>query len=115
NNLIKSRVKDILSEGVLEENVEDTKQRNLVRLLLSNGYIDEDYFDYMSIFYEGSLTKSDHDFLVCVKSQVRSEYTYKLNKIDKLIPRINVFDFETVFILNNDLVDFILTNPSFEQ
>ena len=34
-----------------------TKQGELINLLLRNGYIDENYLDYISIFYEGSLSK----------------------------------------------------------
>lgn len=93
--------------------IEDSKQKNLVSILLRNGFIDEDYLDYISIFYEGSITKADHQFLINVKSQLATEFDYKLDKIDKLIQKINPLEFEKEYILNYDLLDFLLTNSNY--
>lgn len=102
------KIKELLYKGHLKLNIPDVQQSNLVNVLLRHGYIDEDYLDYISIFYEGSITKSDHQFLLNVKSQTGSDFDYKLNKTDKLIDKINLIDFEGEYILNFELVDFVL-------
>src|SRR5690606_25539832 len=79
-------------------------------ILLRNGYIDEHYNDFMSIFYAGSLTKSDNDFLISVKSQESSDFFYKLFKVEALVKKIHYLDFEKAYVLNNDLVTFLLNN-----
>jgi hypothetical protein len=84
----------------------------LAYTLVKNGYIGEDYLDYISIFYEGSITRNDYQFLISLKNQAKLENDYKLNKIDKLISKINVIDFSTSLILNYDLVDHLLENNS---
>lgn len=115
-----SKIKDLLSDKSFklrelksEQSNTELKQQKLISVLLRNGYIAEDYLDYISIFYEGSITRPDYDFLLNVKSQIQSEFDYKLYKIDKLIKKINIFDFTQDFILNNDLLDFLLITPSY--
>ncbi|KAA6310519.1 hypothetical protein EZS27_038188, partial [termite gut metagenome] len=63
----------------------NNNQQKLVNLLLRNGYIDEDYWDYISLFHEGSLSKNDHSFLLNVKSQNKTEFNHRLDKIGNLI------------------------------
>ena len=108
----RSKIKDVLSNIINPvSNSKNVKQSKLINLLLRNGYIDEEYHDFMTIFYEGSLTKSDNDFLISVKSQVSSEFTFSLSNIDTLIKKIHPFDFEQAYVFNNDLMTFLLNNP----
>ena len=104
------KLKEILSKESLNFISDNIKQQSLVSVLLRNGYIDEDYLDYISIFYEGSITKTDHQFLLNVKSQIPSDFSYKLHKIDKLVEKINPIDFDKEFILNYDLLNHLLQN-----
>lgn len=85
---------------------------DLIRLLVRNGYIAEDYFDYISIFHEGSITRSDHLFLLNLKNRNRQEFDYPLNKTQKIISKISSSDFMTEYVLNYNLLDFLLTKPS---
>lgn len=106
----KYKLKDLLSSKQIAIVNDNKKQKNLISILLRNEYIDEDYLDYISIFYEGSITKTDYHFLIDVKSQKNTEFTYKLNKVEKIITKINQFEFDKEYILNYDLLDFLLAN-----
>lgn len=108
------KLKDALTKGNLALPGESGKQKDLLNLLLRNGYIDEDYNEYISIFYPGSITKSDHQFLLSVKSQQQLKFDYALNKIDKLIAKINILEFEKNFALNYDLVDYVMDNDKYD-
>lgn len=116
NQIKKHKIKELLSNKLVKvENIDniddsDKKQSELINILLRNGYIDEDYFDYISIFYEGSLSKSDYQFLINVKTQKNTEFDFKLNKVDNLIKKINQLEFEKEYILNYSLLDFLLLN-----
>lgn len=90
-----------------------TKQGLLLRLLLRSGYINEDYLDYISLFYEGSITKEDRTFLLNVKSQSTLAHEYALNKVANLIGKIRTVDFEQPYLLNNNLLDFLLVNAGY--
>lgn len=103
----KSEIRKLISDELITISQESTKQSELINILLRNGYIDENYLDYISIFYEGSLSKADYQFLINVKVQKASEFDYKLTKIERLIDKISLFDFEKEFVLNYDLVEFL--------
>lgn len=100
-------IKALLQKQTFSIDLDNNKQQQLLNILLRNGYIDEHYHDYISIFYEGSLTKEDREFLLNVKARIPSDYTYKLKKTANLISKINQADFEQSYILNFDLIDHL--------
>lgn len=111
---IKSRkIKELIINESLNFALVDNKQNELIRVLLLNGYIDEDYLDYISIFYEGSITKHDQEFLLHVKSQQLTDFDFNLSKIENLIKKINQNDFSKTHILNYNLVDYIIGNNQY--
>jgi hypothetical protein len=119
-NKEKITIKSLPLKEVLQRNenvnlLDNEKQNRLINILLLNGYIDEDYYDYISHFYEGSLTREDKDFLINVKSQVPSDFNYKLNKLDNLVKKIKDDYFEKEVVLNYNLVDFLLTNSKYKS
>jgi hypothetical protein len=81
-----------------------------LNIVLRNAYITEDYMDYISLFHEGSITKSDHKYLISVKNGTKLDPAYNLFKIETVINRINLLDFKSTCVLNNDLLDFLLKN-----
>lgn len=80
-----------------------------VSILLCGGYINENYWDYISIFHEGSLTVSDEQFLMKVKCQTHNDFHHKLSQVKNLILKIDPYDFSKPYILNDDLVDYLLS------
>lgn len=108
----KSKLSNLISEELITISQNSNKQSELINILLRNGYIDENYLDYISIFYEGSLSKADYQFLINVKIQRSSEFDFKITKTEKLIEKISPFDFEKEYILNFDLVEFLQQKPN---
>jgi hypothetical protein len=116
NDIRKYKLRDLLSNEQIEIKSRNLKQNELINILLRNGYIDEDYIDYISIFYEGSLSKVDYQFLIIVKTQKKIDLDYKLDKIENLIRKIDVFEFDKEYILNYTLMEFLLsTNQQNEK
>ena len=93
-----------------EEGINDVNPFLLV--LLRNGYIAEDYIDYISIFHEGSITRSDYAFYINVQNRVVQECDYKLNNINNLVDKLSLEDFKTEYAFNYNLLDFLLTNKN---
>jgi hypothetical protein len=101
----------LISNKLLNLNIDYNPNKDLIFILLRNGYIDEDYTDYISLFHEESITRTDYQFLINVKNKNNQPFEYKLSKkIKKLIPKINPFDFQTEYILNYNLMDYLLQN-----
>lgn len=112
DDIQKMQLKDLLISGKLnlyDEN-DDPKTNECIDVLLRNGYINENYLDYISIFYEGSLKKEDYDFLLKVKRGSSTNPEDKLFSKDELIKQINKFDFEKESVLNYELIDTLLGN-----
>lgn len=84
--------------------------KNFITILLRNGYISEDYIDYISLFHEESITRSDYQFHISIKNSIKHPFNYKLTKIEKLLLKINPLDFQTEYILNYDILDCLLSN-----
>ena len=82
----------------------------LMRSLLVNGYINENYLDYISLFHEVNITKGDYTFIRKVKSGENLEFNYHIEKLENVIKKIDENHFEKVAILNHQIVDLILKN-----
>jgi hypothetical protein len=107
------KVKDLIIGGAVPVE-KNTALGQLTAIMLRNGYIDEDYQDYISIFYPESITREDRQFLLDVKQDSAPNFEQKLSKVHNLLPKLRYTDFQTTSILNFDLVDFLLkhrTNP----
>lgn len=83
---------------------------DLLKYLIRNGYIDETYADYMTYFYENSLSRTDKIFLRSITDKKAKEYTYHLNNPKKVVSRLRLIDFDQEEILNFDLLTFLLNN-----
>ncbi|RFN57670.1 YobI family P-loop NTPase [Marixanthomonas ophiurae] len=98
------------SNEKIDLNINENLDADFITTIIRNGYISEDYIDYISLFHEGSITRNDHKFIINVRNKQKLEFDYKLSKIDKVIPKISPIDFNSEFILNYDLLDFLLKN-----
>lgn len=58
--------------------IKSSEYFDLLKYLIRNGYIDESYADYMTYFYENSLSRIDKTFLRSVTDKKAKEYNYKL-------------------------------------
>jgi energy-coupling factor transporter ATP-binding protein EcfA2 len=109
------KLKELMATGALKIEIEDKKKSLLLNVLMRAGHIDEEYLDYISIFYEGSITKDDRDFLLNVKSQIATDFDFQLRHLEKLVPKIGMNDFEQAYTLNYSLLDFLLTDKKYDS
>lgn len=101
-------LKQIFKEVDINQYLNDFSHNGLLRNLILEGYINENYNDYISLFHEVSLTKDDKKFERNVKSGINEGFDYKLTQIENLIDNhIALKYFERETILNFDLLDLI--------
>lgn len=86
----------------------EKKKYNVLGYLLKEGYIDEDYFYYISIFQEGRLTPQDNEFLLSVKFDEQKRYDYQLVEVETILSNLNLKDFDKPAIINFNLLGFML-------
>lgn len=105
-----SLYKKTLSE-LWPEHTSDTKvqsnQEVIIDIFIRSGYINENYNDYISIFHEGSLSRSDNQFIINVKRGVQSDMDYSLNHVENVFKKISFYSFEDPCTLNVSLANHL--------
>lgn len=79
-------------------------------VFLKDGFIDEDYYDYISYAYPGMLSLSDRDYLLGIKMLKEPDYTHKIDEKSNFIKELQPNNFEHDSILNVELLDYLLEN-----
>lgn len=82
---------------------------SLVKYLIRNGYIDETYADYMTYFYENSLSRIDKTFLRSITDKKAKPYNYELKSPQMVFERLQLNDFDQEEALNFMLCDYLLS------
>lgn len=80
----------------------------LLKYLVRNGYIDETYTDYMTYFYENSISREDKNFLRSVADKNSKESTYLLKEPSLVVSMLDISDFEEKETLNFYLLKYLL-------
>ncbi|MFV1476467.1 hypothetical protein [Serratia marcescens] len=91
--------------------IKSSEYFNLLKYLIRDGYIDETYNDYMTYFYENSLSRIDKMFLRSITDQKGKEFTYQLKNPKLVVGRLREVDFEQEEALNFDLLAYLLQTP----
>lgn len=102
-----------VKEYSAKENELQTVNDEMVDTLLTmiyGGYITEDYYLYISKFYEGSTSESDYQFTNAVLQGTERPYDQKLNNVKSVIRKFRVEDFKNNSILNYDVLNYLLDN-----
>lgn len=81
----------------------------LIEVFLIEGYLDEDYYDYISYFYEGMLSPSDRGYLMGIKRLLPPVYSQHIDKVENFVKELNESNFTTDSILNVELVEYLIS------
>lgn len=101
-------MKTIFNEIDITPYLEDFINNDLVRNLLVNGYLNEQYSDYISLFHDVNLTREDFQFERKIRSGTPLPFNYKLEKVENLATKIRFEYFQRDVIYNNDLLDYLI-------
>ncbi len=90
-------------------------QDELLSYFLSNGYIAEDYKEYVAHSDQDLLSERDKAFVRTVLSKRTTEYGYKLDNSLNVIREISTERFLDKYVLNFDLVQSLLSYNDHKQ
>ena len=102
------RLKDLIKKYKLGE-TDEYKSFGLTPMMnvfVRRGYLDEDYYDYISYFYEGMVSLADRELLLSMKIEESQPYEYHIDKIENFVKELKDYMFESDAILNIDLLDY---------
>ncbi len=88
--------------------------KGLMQYLLSYGYIDENYEEYISNFFGISITKDEQEFLRNVKNSGNAfPFDYELINSQEIVQfRLSENEFNKESVLNLSLIEYLLENQS---
>ncbi|MEX2411354.1 MAG: hypothetical protein WD607_08300 [Candidatus Paceibacterota bacterium] len=118
---IRNRVSKIrqlsLSEIITEINSEDVygefAKNDLVKFLLNEGYISEDYSDYISLFHEQDLTRDEFKFRNKIKRLKEPDFEFKIENHYNFLRNLGERYFSRPQILNYDLIEYLISKNIF--
>ena len=90
-------------EQAIDKDMVDTLQT-----MLYGGYVSEDYYLYISKFYEGSTSESDYQFTNAILQGAERPYDHKLNNAKSVVGKLKVEDFKEKNVLNYDILNYLL-------
>lgn len=79
-------------------------------VFLRRGLIDEEYYDYISYFYEGMVSLADRELLLSIKRQISQPFDSHIDKIANFVKELKPYMFESDAILNIELLDYFAIN-----
>ena len=82
---------------------------------IKNGYIGEDYYDYISYFYDDLISPADHDFILATKINKPIKYDYHLDKPQDVVKNMGLPLFRNLSAINFDLVTYLVSNKGNED
>ena len=88
-------------------------QCKMILFLLRNGYVDENYPQYISYFYPGSLTDNDNKYLQSITLGIAMGYDYKLDDVVGVIDRMVTEYYDRETALNFNVVDYLSVNSEY--
>lgn len=104
-------IKEIFEKIAIDNYIEDFKESNLIRYLLLNGYINENYSDYISVFHAINLTHDDFTYEAKVKNGITLPYDHPLTNSDTVVERLQEKYFRREAILNFAMLNQLLSRP----
>ena len=73
------------------------------------------YYDYISYFYEGMISLADRELLLAMKQHIYKPYDIHIDKIENFVKELNDYLFDSDYILNNELLDYLVTHPEYRE
>ncbi|EHK2387673.1 hypothetical protein KCL52_001035 [Clostridium perfringens] len=118
NSIENKKVCNLLNETIKEDiflklNKEVINMPYLIRMI-KKGIINESYKNAISYFYQGKLSISDYSFLQDVFNRKTNKFDYKLRNAMEIVKKLYIEDFKEEYILNYDLIKFILTESKYK-
>lgn len=84
------------------------ENKSLIKFLLSEGYITEDYEMYNSFFYEGRFTKNDRAFLINIRERKQDRFDLEVNNPQEIINILYTNDFSSSGIYNYNFFNYLV-------
>ncbi|MBB3348365.1 hypothetical protein [Sphingomonas sp. BK069] len=84
---------------------------DLARFLVLEGYLDDTYYQYTSLFHSGRLSPSDNKFLIHIRGFRNPNPAFQIDNPREVVDEMRAEDFGRNYVLNVKIVDCLLADP----
>lgn len=110
-----TKFSEILTEG--SENLDDLFEpfgdnADLARFLVLEGYLDDTYYQYTSLFHSGRLSPNDNRFLIRIRGFSNPDPGFQIDNPREVVAEMRDEDFGRNYVLNVEIVDCLLADPT---
>lgn len=88
------------------------EKRELARFLILEGYLDDTYYQYTSLFHSGRLSPNDNKYLIKIRGFTTPEAGFPIDNPAEVVAAMRDEDFRQSYVLNVKIVDCLLSEPS---
>jgi hypothetical protein len=105
--------------GIIRSDADGTQElfeafgenKELVKFLVFEGFLDDSYYQYTSLFHSGRLSPNDNKYLIQIRSFNNPAPDFQIDNPKEVIAGMREEDFRQPFALNKALVDCVFSNP----
>ena len=98
-----------------EECYKQLKLSDMADRFIRIGLIAEDYYDYISYFYQGMISANDHNLILDMKLDRKPDYRIHIDNVKTFLDEIPDDVFLTQSIYNIDLLDYLTKHKEEEE
>lgn len=81
-----------------------------LQYMIENGYVDEHYYLYITHFVEGSITKTDIDYVMSVIHGAETNPDYIVINPEEVLDRFSSEAYRSISFLNFSMINYLLSN-----
>lgn len=112
SNIQQMTIEEMLDEFPSDQFVVDVENidKNFIMYLLRHGYIDENYFEYISYFYANSLSEQEKQYLLLIKNRQEPNFDLLINNTNfgNVVARIKDIEWKLPSVLNYSMLYCII-------
>lgn len=83
----------------------------LAKFLVIEGFLDDTYYQYTSLFHKGRLSPNDNNFLIQIRGFSNPQPHFQVDNPKEVIAAMREADFGQAYVLNVRIVDCLLGDP----
>lgn len=87
------------------------ENRELLKFLILEGHLDDNYYQYISLFHSGRLSPNDNRFLIRIRAYENPDPDFHLDNVGEVIASMREEDFGQQYVLNNRIIDHLFDDP----
>ncbi len=88
------------------------ENQDLLKYLILEGYLDDTYYQYISLFHSGRLSPNDNSFLIKIRAYNNPAPDLPLDNVAEVVASMRPTDFGQAYVLNRFIIDYLFSDPA---